>query len=109
MPKYKNRKNAALNVPLYDKILDKKKRKFLTITRTITFDSLKDVNLPVITTHIWITGDTLYKLSYKYYDTYDFWWVIALVNNKPSDAHYTFGDEVLIPANPSVLNNKLES
>ena len=109
MPKFRNRKKAKLNVASYEEVLNKKQREFLMITRTMTFDSLKGVDLPIAATHVWSTGDSLHKLSQKYYGVYDYWWAIAIVNNKPTDAHYTYGDEVVIPGNPSILNNNLES
>ena len=109
MPKFRNRKKAKLSVDSYREIFDKKNRDFLMITRTMTFEQLKDVQLPIAATHVWSTGDSLYKLSQKYYGTIDYWWAIGIVNNKPTDAHYTYGDEVIIPGNPSVLNNALES
>ncbi|WP_286970079.1 hypothetical protein [Algoriphagus sp.] len=29
------------------------------------------------------------------------WWIIAFYNQKPTDAHFTIGEEMYIPARPS--------
>ena len=34
-----------------------------------------------------------------------YWWIIARYNNKPTDAHYTVGDEVLIPGPFSLIRS----
>jgi|SRR3990167_9940196 len=47
--------------------------------------------------HIWKMGDRLYKLSKMYYGTHDEWYIIALHNNKPTEAHIQEGDELSIP------------
>ena len=49
------------------------------------------------TTHIWKYGDRFYKLAHQYYGDERFWWVIAWFNQRPTDAHFSVGDEVLIP------------
>jgi nucleoid-associated protein YgaU len=53
-------------------------------------------NLSVID-HIYKTGDTLSKLSYKYYGDIRYWWVIGWFNKKPIDNLYKVGDTVHIP------------
>tara|TARA_Y100001972_G_C7472566_1_gene240545 strand:+ start:47 stop:373 length:327 start_codon:yes stop_codon:yes gene_type:complete len=108
MPKYKNERIARLNTPEYATIFEDKGVKFVDIRRTITFESLKNLRIPVRTKHVWSYGNTLYRLSYLYYGTYDFWWVIGIVNNKPTDAHYEYGDEVIIPEDPYIVANSME-
>lgn len=46
---------------------------------------------------VWQSNTKLWKLSEAFYDDPQFWWVIALYNNKPTDAHFVLGDIVLIP------------
>ena len=55
----------------------------------------------VTESHTWSMGDRFYKLSYKYYNTYEYWWVIALYNNKPTEASCEYGDVLQIPLNIS--------
>jgi len=47
--------------------------------------------------HIWKVGDRFYKLALKYYNDSQYWWVIALYNQKPTEAHLKNGDVLLIP------------
>jgi hypothetical protein len=47
--------------------------------------------------HVWATGDRYYKLSIKYYNSPDYWWVIALFNQRPTDAQVGLGDLIFIP------------
>jgi|TARA_R110002126_G_scaffold247820_1_gene390589 nucleoid-associated protein YgaU len=54
--------------------------------RTIT-----DVN------HIWKTGDRYYKLAERYYGRPQYWWAIALYNNKPTEGHVRLGDTIRVP------------
>ena len=103
MPKYYNDKNAILSNDLYFDVFEKKGVKFLRIRRTQDFLKLKGLEIAIAGEKIWSYGDTLFKLSYEYYGTYDFWWCIALVNNKPTDAHYSIGDIVLVPQSPQTI------
>lgn len=45
----------------------------------------------------WKEGDRLYKISQKFYNSVEYWWVIAMFNQKPTDSHFLVGDVVLIP------------
>jgi hypothetical protein len=45
----------------------------------------------------WKYGDKLYKLSQKFYGDPKLWWVIAHVNLRPTDSHYSPGDTLIIP------------
>jgi|5B_taG_2_1085324.scaffolds.fasta_scaffold83480_2 LysM repeat protein len=60
-------------------------------------------------THTWKNGDKLYKLANKYYNTYDFWWVIALINKKFIDSDYSLGQVIIIPLNPTLVIDNLRS
>jgi hypothetical protein len=45
----------------------------------------------------WDSTMRMYKLADSFYGDPNEWWVIALINKKPTDFHWTNGDEVLIP------------
>ena len=109
MAKYKNQKIGTLRDSSYKRIFEKRQVDFIKIRRTITFEDLKRVNINIIDTREWRVGDALHRLSYEFYGRIDYWWVIALVNNKPTDAHFTIGDIIKIPRNPDVMNNILEN
>tara|TARA_R110000824_G_scaffold9834_1_gene43540 strand:+ start:11427 stop:11762 length:336 start_codon:yes stop_codon:yes gene_type:complete len=66
-------------------------------TPTLTYPDLQDYQFLDYATHIWKTGDKLYKLSNDYYTDPSYWWVIAMFNQKPTEAHYKIGDELYIP------------
>ena len=46
---------------------------------------------------VWQSNTKLWKLSEAYYGDPGYWWVIALFNNKPTDAHFNLGDILVIP------------
>ena len=45
----------------------------------------------------WKLGDRFYKLSSKYYNNPEYWWVIAWFNKKPTEQHVQLGETVLVP------------
>ena len=47
--------------------------------------------------HLWKTGDRYYKLADTYYGRPELWWAIALYNEKPTEAHISFGDTIRVP------------
>jgi nucleoid-associated protein YgaU len=47
--------------------------------------------------HIWKTGDRYYKLAERYYGRPQYWWAIALYNNKPTEGHLRLGDTIQVP------------
>jgi hypothetical protein len=65
---------------------------------TVTFER-NNTNKPrfSIETVYWEYGDRLDKLASQAYGDATYWWVIARYNHKPTDAHYSLGDKVLIP------------
>ena len=103
MPRYLKDLTGILNSDLYFNIFEKKGRKFLKIRRTVSFKNLQETEVDVLTEHIWAKEDKLFKLSMRYYGTIDFWWVIGLVNKKPTDGHFKIGEIVYIPNKPSTI------
>ena len=47
--------------------------------------------------HVWTLGDRYYKLADKYYGESEHWWIIAWYNQRPTEAHLSFGDVIEIP------------
>ena len=95
MAKYKT-PEAINNNDTYRSLLDKRGKNHINQKTTKRFNIDGDIPLNLIN-HKWTHGDKLYKLSYMYYESYDYWWVIAYFNSKPTDAHYKYGDVVAIP------------
>jgi hypothetical protein len=100
MPSISKDKTAILSSDLYFDVFEKKGVKFLRIRRTAVFDKLQGQEFDVSSEHIWSKGDNLLRLSHKNYGDTQFWWVIGLLNGKPTDAHFSIGDVVYIPSNP---------
>jgi len=100
MPSISKNRAAILSSDLYFEVFERKGVKFLRIRRTSTFDRLQGHEFDVSSEHSWTKGDSLLKLSHKYYGDTKFWWVIGLLNSKPTDAHFSIGDVTYIPANP---------
>ncbi len=107
MPTYSNNKNAILRSDLYSEIFEKKGVKFLRIRRTTDLSPLRNLEVEVASEHIWTKTDSLYKLANKYLGSYDNWWIIALVNKKPTDAHYSIGDVIYIPSDVNLIKEVL--
>ncbi len=104
MPKYINEKIATLKTKLYEEKLKEKGLDQVEMRRTINFNGVKEMTLYIQDEVVWSYGTTLHKLSVKHYGDPQYYWVIGLVNNKPTDAHFNIGDPVIIPQNPTALN-----
>lgn len=101
LKRYSNRKIKYNTEELIQKILDRKN--ILAIkhygTPSIKIPTYLDkINIQT-TSEIWKRGDRLYKYAEIYYSNPELWWIIALYNNKPTDAHFTIGEVFYIPTN----------
>lgn len=47
--------------------------------------------------HTWKHGDRFYKVAQKYYGEPEAWWVIAMYNGIPTEAHVRTGDSIYVP------------
>ena len=107
MPKFLSDESSILDNLLYSEVYERKGRKFLTIRRTVDFSTYQDLEVEISREHLWSFGDNLAKLSVSAYGSIDNWWVIGLVNKKPTDAHYKIGDVVYIPTSPTSIKERL--
>tara|TARA_B100000287_G_C20093023_1_gene567218 strand:+ start:118 stop:447 length:330 start_codon:yes stop_codon:yes gene_type:complete len=101
MPSYINDANAILNSDIYSEVFERKGVKYLRIRRTKDFSSLRGVEVEIAGEHVWTNTDSLFRLANEFLGSYDNWWVLALINKKPTDAHFTVGDIVFIPSDVS--------
>lgn len=95
-----NNRNTFTNYSQeYRDILKKRNLKRLIQYATPTLETISEEDYDSIffVTHIWKTGDKLYKLANTYYNEPKMWWIIALFNEKPTEFHFNVGDEILIP------------
>ena len=108
MPKYISSKTAVNDNELYDEMFEERGIKNgIVQQRTVVIgNKFKNVSTPT-RKHVWSMGDRFFKLSYQYYDTYNLWWVIALFNGVPTEAHLNYGDVIYIPLKPNALISEI--
>ena len=64
---------------------------------TLTFPTLEEETDFEIVTKVWSQGDRFYKMASTYYNSPQYWWVIAFYNKKPTEQHVNLGDIIEIP------------
>ena len=84
--------------PQYSKFLDKRGRfsirQYTTpLMKKINYSDLEHLN---VVAHIWSVGDKYYKLAHQYYGNSTVWWVIAHLNQKPTESHCKLGDTIRV-------------
>ena len=96
--RYNRRRLIYNNYPEYSEILDKRGRFGIQHYATPRLQRANYFELASLDTinHIWTTGDRFYKLAYKYYNNSTVWWIIAFLNQKPTESHCVLGDEITI-------------
>lgn len=107
--RYLGQDKGLLENQLYSEKLKQRGRKNAEILRTTTFEGLKGQNYEVIFYGLWTHSSSLHKISQDSYGTMEFWWTIGLINNKPTDQHFSVGDEIYIPTQPSLIKNTIGS
>ena len=104
MPRYSSDAKVLNDSDMYQELFDNRGQpKGIVQYKTTIFDRKKFSKDIGTTNHIWSMGDRFYKLSYAYYNRYDYWWVIALFNGKPTEGHMEYGDVLKIPSNPELI------
>ena len=109
MPIYPNQEIMLLDFDHYFEILEKRGMKTIRLRRTKTFETTRGLEVKLKDDHIWSHGDNLRKLSYLYYNSFEFWWVLAFINQKPTDSHFKVGDILLIPESPQLIIGALRA
>jgi hypothetical protein len=97
--RYLRREIMKNNLEMYQTLFKDRNVKYIRQYETPEYKSLNasDLSKLKIIEHYWAVGDRYYKLAYKYYGDSSDWWIIAQFNNKPTDAHVSIGDKILIP------------
>ena len=47
--------------------------------------------------YVWKYGDTFWKLAHRFFQNKNYWYVIAQINNKPTESHVEIGETLKIP------------
>jgi hypothetical protein len=106
MPKYYNEQKIINKLTPYSILLNERRVNFISLYyKAVNFKI--DYSKFARYKHVWSKGDNLFRLSNRFYNTKDQWWVIALYNQKPTDHHFTYGEEMFIPVNPDDFINEV--
>lgn len=106
MSRYDGRFSIANDLLQYRKLFDSRNVKFIIHHRTQNNLNLPDSFLKniLVQQEVWKEETKLHKLSNKYYKTTEYWWVIGLINKKPTDAEWKIGDIINVPLDlPPIL------
>lgn len=97
--RYVSRNIITNNNDLYkQKLFDKGTSKFLQYdTAKLVYPSDVELSRLQTLTHIWKQGDSFEKLANIHYKDSDYWWILAFINQKPTEQHLSVGDTVYIP------------
>jgi len=84
---------------LYKKFIEKRDLKAIRQygTGTLKYPTVEEMKRMTRVRHIWKAGDRYYKLSVEHYGSARYWWVIALFNQRPTEADVAVGDQIYIP------------
>lgn len=104
MSRLKSRRIAKNRNEMYEKTFEDRGVKEVEQFATPSFKnpSQEDIDRIPTTEHIWSNGDRFWFLASKFMGDQRLWWVIAKLNNKPTEAHCTEGDKIKIPTNVAV-------
>ncbi len=105
--RYNNTKFFKNDLTIYDSVFEDRGVKYIRQYMTSNFKPLTRAQRRLIReeTVRWQVGDRLEKIASQAYGDGSYWWIIARYNNKPTDAHYEVGQQVLIPKPFSVIRS----
>jgi hypothetical protein len=105
--RYLGEEKGRLKEQDYKNLKEKHGKKEAIIYRTIDFGGLRNVRISVREYGAWSVGSNLRKIAQDAYGDASLWWTIGVVNSKPTDAHFSIGDVIMIPTSPTVLKNSI--
>ena len=79
----------------YKEIFDERGVKSIEQYRTPILKKIPDTVLTF--DYVWKVGDTYNNLAHKFFRNRTYWYIIALINNKPTEAHLQEGEKIKIP------------
>ena len=107
--RYRSETKGVLKNTNYEHLRSKHDRERAIIFRTVDFGALKNQQIQVSRYGTWNVGSSLFKIAFDVYGRTDYWWVIGMVNAKPTDAHFSIGDEIYYPVSPTIIINSVGS
>jgi len=101
MSRYNSRTRGINKNEQWEKILEERGVKEIEQYTTPRLKNPTEEQLSRIQTrdYIWKSGDRLWRLSARELGDPRLWWVLAKLNNKPTEALFEAGDIVKIPLN----------
>tara|TARA_A100001015_G_scaffold125823_1_gene139426 strand:- start:4309 stop:4650 length:342 start_codon:yes stop_codon:yes gene_type:complete len=96
----KYRENIIVDKKLRENIFARKYIDEIVQTETLRLNEPTEEELRndlTFVEKIFSIGDKMYKYSYEFYGSTEYWWLIAWFNNKPTDIHCKVGDVLYIP------------
>lgn len=66
-------------------------------TPIFKYPTVEEISELQVVEIVWQSSSRLYKLASKYYNDPSLWWVIAMFNKKPTEAHFNLGETVYVP------------
>ena len=99
MSRYDSRLTAINAEEQYRELLDDRGVRSIEQHRTTSFRVVEKEILNSVETvrHVWTQGDLYWKLSSRFYNDPQYWWVIASFNRKPTESHVSIGETIKIP------------
>jgi len=97
--RYNSRRIIVNNGELYEELLENRGLNKINHFESprLKYPTEKQILNLDMTSHIWTVGDKFYKLAYANYGDPKYWWVIAMFNHTPTEAHVQPGQEIVIP------------
>ena len=97
--RYANTQIILNGADMYKKLFNKRNVKLIEqyATPQLVYPDVNDILELTVIYHTWKTGDRYFKLANQYYQDPALWWVIAWFNEKPTEHHVEYGENIAIP------------
>lgn len=97
--RYQDRVIIENNNELYDNLFDERGVEFIKqyTTPSFKYPTPAEFSELEIAARTWKVGDRFWKIAEKEYGDPRLWWIIAWFNKRPTEAHLSLGDLVIIP------------
>jgi len=104
MSRYNSRRKAINKSEMWKKTLED--RGVMEVEQYVTprlkNPTEEELNRIQTKDYVWKSGDKLWRLASIEFGEPGLWWIIAKLNNKPTDILYNAGDIVKIPLNLTI-------
>jgi hypothetical protein len=104
MSRYNSRRIAKNRNEMYEKTLEDRGLKEVEqfVTPVLRNPSQQEIDRIPTTEYHWSNGDRFWYLAAQFMGDQSLWWIIAKLNNTPTEAHLNEGDKIKIPTNVAV-------